>query len=291
MNRNPLDLFSQKAGLLIVCFALFQTLPTAASAQDEPRPNRIKIEYVEPKNPEHQSIYDTLKARHALENLQEIFSPFILPIDVTIRTVGCDGVSNAWYQRPTLTICYEYLADILKMAPKEPTADGITRDDAVLGQFIYVVAHEMGHCMFDLLDVPLFGRAEDAADEFSAYMMLTLGKDQARRLIAGAAYSYKDYIETKIVTVPLTAFADIHGAPMQRFFNLLCIGYGANPDAFKDIVSKGYLPAQRAPNCKQEYAELNFAFKVLIMPKVDREIAKVVMQRTWLPDPPRLASQ
>jgi hypothetical protein len=45
-----------------------------------------------------------------LEKLQQIFSPFKLPIDVTLKTVGCDGADNAWYQRPTMTICYEYLA-------------------------------------------------------------------------------------------------------------------------------------------------------------------------------------
>jgi hypothetical protein len=28
----------------------------------------------------------------------------------------------------------------------------------MLGQFSYVVAHEMGHAMFDALNVPLFGR-------------------------------------------------------------------------------------------------------------------------------------
>src|ERR1700693_977390 len=45
--------------------------------------------------------------------MKKVFSPLRLPVPVTIRTIGCDGVSNAWYQRedkhPTLSICYEYL--------------------------------------------------------------------------------------------------------------------------------------------------------------------------------------
>jgi Putative metallopeptidase len=96
------------------------------------------------------------------------------------------GMANAWYQRPKVTICYEYVDDIDKGVRKE-THDGSTHNDAVLGQFIYVVAHEMGHALFDTLNVPLFGQAEDAADEFSTYMMLSFGKQDARRLIHRAA--------------------------------------------------------------------------------------------------------
>ena len=65
--------------------------------------------------------------------------------------------------------------------PKETTPEGITPADAVMGQFFYVVAHEMGHAMFDILQVPVFGNGEDAADHFSVYIMLQFGKDQSRR--------------------------------------------------------------------------------------------------------------
>ena len=45
--------------------------------------------------------------------------------------------------------------------------------------------------MFDLLKVPIFGREEDAADTFSAYIMLHFPKEDAHRLILGSAYQYK----------------------------------------------------------------------------------------------------
>jgi hypothetical protein len=244
--------------------------------------NRIKIEYVSPKNPAFQSIYDQIKERHALEKLQEIFSPVRLPVDLTIKTTEC-GMSNAWYQRPTLTICYEYLADILKNLPNEDAPSGITPTDAILGQFYYVVFHEMGHAMFDALNVPLFGRPEDAADQFAAYMMLRLGKQDARRVIGGAAYSYKGDMQGTKITAPITAFADVHGAPAQRFYNLLCIAYGADPQTFGDLIDKGYLPAARAKTCRVEYGEVNFAFQQLIRPYLDPELAKAVMQKDWLP--------
>jgi Putative metallopeptidase len=69
-------------------------------------------------------------------------------------------------------------------------------------------------------------------------MMLRLGREDARRLIGGAAYTYKNDIAGTKVTAPLTAFADVHGAPVQRFYNLLCIAYGADPQTFGDLVDQ-----------------------------------------------------
>ena len=94
--------------------------------------------------------------------------------------------------------------------------------------------------------------------------MLKFGKNEAQRLILGAAYSYKDYVQNPNVYVPLIAFADAHGAPMQRFYNLLCIGYGADPQLFGGLVAKGYLPKNRADSCRSEFDELSYAFQHVI---------------------------
>jgi len=142
----------------------------------------------------------------------------------------------------------------------------------------------MGHALFDILDVPLLGQAEDAADEFAAYMMLLLGKDQAHRFILGAAYSYANYLRNPRVTVSLTAFADAHGAPMQRYYNLLCLAYGADRETFQDLVEKGYLPESRARSCRMEYNEADFAYKKLFAPSTDEDLAQKVLNKDWLPN-------
>jgi hypothetical protein len=260
-------------------------LITPASAS-EAKTNRVRIQYFSPRNPVYKPIYDMLKERQALEKLQEIFSPFRLPRDLTFRTGDCEGVANAWYDHSnaTISICYEYVAEIMRMTPKEATSDGITATDAAIGQFFYIVAHEMGHAAFDMFNVPIFGNEEDAADQFSTYIMLHFGKEQARRLIGGAAHSYHRYVQNAQVTAPLVAFSDTHGAPAQRFYNLLCLAYGADAELFADVVEKGYLPKGRAFNCKREYDHLAYAFRELIVPHIDQELAKRVLDKTWLPD-------
>jgi hypothetical protein len=89
------------------------------------------------------------------------------------------------------------------------------------------------------------------------------------------------------VTAPLAAFSDVHAAPAQRFYNLLCLAYGADPILFADFVkgdSKDYLPKGRAHNCKREYDQVAFAFLTLIRPHLDRQMAREVLKETWFPD-------
>ena len=283
--RTPLPGFWRSPGWVFfgicVALALMSQTPTAAA---DAQTNRIRIEYYPPNNPALQSVYQLVKERRVLEKLQQIFSPFLLPIDLTFKTGDCGGVSNAWYDRPAVSICYEYLNEILQSVSKEAMPEGITPADAVMGQFFYVVAHEMGHAMFDILQVPIFGNGEDAADHFSVYIMLQFGKDQSRRMISGAAYSYKKYLQSSEVTAPLAAFSDVHAPPAQRFYNLICLAYGADATLFADVVNKGYLPKGRANSCKREYDQVAFAFRDLIVPHLDQQLARQVMDKTWLPE-------
>ncbi len=275
-------MYASKTLLIAGCIALFDMV--GANAASDFQSSRIRIEYVVPTNPQHQYIYEMLKKRKALERLQEIFSAVRLPTELTLRMVGCDGVANAWYQRGVISVCYEHLEHIKKTMPKQVTKSGLTPDDAVAGQFFYAFAHEMGHAVFDLLSVPNFGGQEDAADRFATYIILNLGPDDAKRLILGAAHGYRPFIENPKVSVPLKVFSSEHNPPPQRFFNLLCIAYGAHPQLFAEFVRKNYLPESRARRCRVEYGEVHFAFQQTVGPHVDQEIAKRVMQRDWLPE-------
>jgi hypothetical protein len=268
--------------VVILTAGVYLTIGVSGPASAAPyKSNQIRVEYVEPKNPAHRPIYDSLKQARALERIQKLLSPLRLPRPLVLKVSGCEGESNAWYDGHFVTVCYEYLADLLKDAPEATLPSGITRQDAILGPLIDVFLHESGHAVFDQLNVPVLGREEDAADLFSAYIVLQLGKEDARRLILGSAYQYKaDVLSPQ---VPLTKYADEHGIPAQRFFNVLCIAYGADQKLFADVVEKGYLPKKRAEGCDLEYEQAAFGFKKLIGPYIDQKVAKKVLD-TWMRD-------
>jgi hypothetical protein len=219
--------------------------------------------------------------------------------------------------------------DIWRSAPEKTTSDGLTPIDAVLGPLFDVFFHETGHALFDMLQVPVLGREEDAADQVSAYLMLQFGKAEARRLILGTAHAYKTEVRSATAVIALMVsslvlivvgalvfrlrwwmigsgaalamsaiiyfaltshyvshkdYADEHGPPAQRFYNLLCIAYGADAQLFADLVQNGYLPNERAEGCAEEYKQVALAFETLIGPHLDRAMAEGAMQDSVLPD-------
>src|SRR5262249_42962224 len=90
------------------------------------QPNRIKIEYAVPKNPDFQDLYGYISEYRVLEQMQRILSPFRLPEQLTIKTTEC-GMVNAWYSRedskPTVTMCYELLQHISQTLPSKTTPE------------------------------------------------------------------------------------------------------------------------------------------------------------------------
>ena len=275
--RVPIEVF---VALLILIGTSLNSEPVAAKQSFILRADRIQISYVPPKNSAHETIFQLLKERRTLEKFKGLLSALRLPRALLLKVEGCDGESNAWYGDDAVTVCYEYLEDFLRNAPKETTPAGVTRTDAIMGPTLEVFLHEVGHAVFDYLSVPILGREEDAADQFAAYVLLQFAESDARRLIYGVAYSYK--IDASKPSTRKNPFADEHGLPAQRFYNVLCMAYGADPKLFADLVDKGYLPRERAERCADEYEQVVKALNKLIGPYIDQTRAKQVRAKQWL---------
>jgi hypothetical protein len=273
-----------KTALTIAVAGMILITAMAMPAFAASKTNQVNIRYVPPKNLAHQEIYTELKQRGALEKLQKLLSPVRLPRKLRISLDECDGEADAFYEDYEITICYEYVAELVKNMPQEMTSSGIAPIDTIIGPMFEVSLHEFAHALFDMLELPVFGREEDAADQVAAYTLLQFGETEARRLIAGTAYAYH-MDETKIDPCrSMEDYASEHGTPAQRFFNVLCIAYGADTKLFGDIVSKGYLPKTRAEFCEEEYEQVQDAVDLLIIPHIDLDFADKIMGDPWLPE-------
>jgi hypothetical protein len=78
----------------------------------------------------------------------------------------------------------------------------------------------------------------------------------------------------------LAAFASDHGLPQERFYNLICLAFGADRQEFADAA--GYLPPTRSPKCSYEYQTLLRAFHKEISPHINQEMARRVLDTDWL---------
>lgn len=271
--------------VLAVAALCIAFMPGRASALDvkKLKPNQIRISYKEPTDPAHREIADLLKKKQVLEKFRDLLSVIRLPRPLKLELRGCDGELNAWYDPDeyTVTVCYDLIQKNRDDRPKETTPAGITQEDAFLGPVTEIFLHETGHAVFDLLEVPIFGHEEDAADQFAAYIMLKFNAKQARRLIGGVAYMY-GHDATSMRIVDLGQYADEHGHPAQRYYTYLCMAYGQDPKNFSDVLDKGRLPKNRAEQCEAEYYQIDYAFKKTITPYVDQNLVKRVKKKAWL---------
>jgi hypothetical protein len=265
------------AGILV-----FTTAAITAFAASQSK--RVSIHYEPPKNTAHQRLYQRLKEGRHLERLQKFLSPFRLPRTLKILVAGCDGEADAFYGDDEITICYEYIDELRKNMPEKTTASGIAPVDTIIGPLVDTALHEFAHALFDMLDVPLLGPEEGAADHVAAYIYLQLGDAEARRLITGTVFAYMNEARSKSSQRSLQEYADEHGTPEQRAYNVLCMAYGADPKLYQDIVTKGHLPEERAEFCEEEYEQVQDAFAKLIGPHIDRAVAEKLLDGSWLPD-------
>ena len=122
----------------------------------------------------------------------------------------------------SITLCYELVASAIEQAPATVTPDGfITREAATFGNVIGVLLHEVGHMLFNMLDVPRFGREEDAADQIAVFLALQFNKDIGRTIVKGFVYFWAIGRDPSSRS-PMSAWADEHGSASQRIASPRC---------------------------------------------------------------------
>jgi hypothetical protein len=302
-----------------VCGLGLSTAPALAQ-------NKIQIVYEQPKTPELRPFYDKLRQRKVLETLQSFLAPLKFDKTLTIKTADCGGSPYAPYQYGGLvTVCYEYVNLIEGVLPGEKGAKEIkspkpytelfknlgrigpvlvTREMAAEGPFVEQVLHETALGVFDLLEVPIWGRRDDAADFLAAYLMLQFGTDVARKTVYGTAYflNQLDMLNRSHMLENADYLSGVHPTIRQRYYNILCIALGSDPVEFSTFIAIGRaentvdLPTARIASCSgirlagareapgTDYDKVATAFAQLILPSVDLDLLRKVRATKWLPD-------
>jgi Putative metallopeptidase len=269
-----------KGAAIAALLALLMILP--ASAQQLPaelqNPN-IEIVYKEPRTAAFKPIAERVKQRRVLEQLRVFLAPLRLPRKLTVNVDECGASMREYQPQGPVIICYEVIDQIEKVAAK---ADPVVRDRVLIGAFVQAAFHETAHAVFDILQVPVWGRANDAADRLAAFIMVHFGEDVAMQTILGTA----TFFRLSGRTWTGSEFAEVNSPEAQRFFNYLCIALGGAPRTFDFLVNpkdneEQLLPDRRAERCKAEFEQVRMAFNLRIMPYVDPDILVKVRAIQW----------
>ncbi len=279
------------------------TVVTPAAAQEFPpelKNDMIEIEYNEPTSAKYQPIYQRLKERKLLEQLAAFLSPLKLQGALVLSLEegdprACRGPNSYYDMAGKLHLCYswfDYLENgVAKEIPRQPNEPftstslglipGFTRAEVIIGGSVGVILHELGHALFDIQDIPLFGREEDGADQIASLLMLQFGRQVALTTIKGFYNVWHHSNAERLIAqkgqIKPYQEADEHSLDIQRSYNLLCMAYGKDPEAFQELADR-LLPRIRKANCAEEYKQVAHAFRKTVLPDIDPDLMKKVME-------------
>jgi hypothetical protein len=188
----------------------------------------------------------------------------ILPHDIYLKGKDCGDV-NAFYKpdEQSVTVCYELMEQFFHDF-KSAGYDDKKAYDKMFDATRFVFLHEIGHALIDVYKLPITANEEDAADRCSSFINLEeLGDDGVNAVLA-AAEAFQ--IESRQSAGHAHNMADEHLLQEQRFYNALCMLYGSNPDKYDSILTKGFLPKERAARCPTEYQKTVESWQSLLEP-------------------------
>ncbi|HEX5658972.1 MAG TPA: DUF4344 domain-containing metallopeptidase [Polyangiales bacterium] len=219
----------------------------------------LQITWNSASDTQSRQLAQVLREERLFEQLAEGLNATLkFPRDLPVRHTEC-GEANAFYDPNTgsLSMCYELLNQIALVA-NDGGASEQELGDRIVGTWLFVFFHELGHGLVDMYGLPITGREEDAVDDFSTVLMVQAGLEE---YVLHAAEYWAANSSNMIEDLD---FADEHSLNQQRFYNILCLVYGSNPRAYEGLVSAGYLPEARAQRCPAEFEQKNDAWSQLL---------------------------
>ncbi len=130
----------------------------------------------------------------------------------------------------------------------------------VLANVEFTLLHEIGHALIHQFPVPVLGREEDAADQMATTWMIIrhdidVDTEAINRLLMVSTEWMNEWDEEASNPRNEHAYWDSHSLAIQRFYNVNCLLYGANPDELSFLFDTEVLPAERGFDCEQAFQQ------------------------------------
>ena len=151
-------------------------------------------------------------------------------------------------------------ADEVFQFPQDP-------DEAefIANEFIATFYHEIGHGLIDVLQIPVLGREEDAADTLSVILMHDIWEeDSAAAILVSDALTYALRAGDLSIAPDPSVYADEHSLDIQRYFAVVCLFYGANPDMRRQLAVDLGLPDDKLESCPDAYLNARWSWDAML---------------------------
>ncbi len=209
------------------------------------------LQYYEPS--EEMAFYAQLIIESGIfdEVVSDLEEEFNLPTPITI--VFASGIEGPQYYQGVINMPYEFLAyNDQVLAASNFTADPEEAAEILLNLTEFVLYHEVGHAIVDVLDIPVLGKEEDAVDGFAALLASIWDLDEVALAAADVMAASASIADTEITDAQ---FWDSHSLDEQRMFAIFCLIYGSDPDQHTELLWEIGMPIEEKDRCQYEYAK------------------------------------
>jgi Putative metallopeptidase len=251
----------------------------ATANTNQPRSNftqtqsrgQIKVVYEKSDDPLSLELMQAYHKDQFFDKVAKVITAQInLPRDITIAIKDC-GEVNAFYNRGTheITMCNE-LTKKNYQTLREAGDDNETAWRTAIYSTLFTFYHESAHMLIHELNIPTTGKEEDAADQFSAYFLLSNDSSTDKSMSGPIVISAARLFEFNRQNPNQQMLMDEHSLSQQRFYNLLCILYGSAPNTYSDLMKELNYPDSRLDGCQAESEQLASSWKRLLEPYLAR---------------------
>ncbi len=137
--------------------------------------------------------------------------------------------------------------------------------DFIANEVIATFYHELGHGLIDVMKIPVLGKEEDAADTLSVILMNDIwNEESATQILTSDATAYALAAADPNLAPDESSFADVHSLDIQRYYAVVCLFYGANPEVRKQLAVNLGLPAEKLDSCPREYQQAADAWSAVL---------------------------
>lgn len=261
-------------------------LPITATLAEPP--SRVRLLLEPPRTRADSITWTRLVASHRLDRtVDDIRDTWRLPDSVSVRLEHCGAARSSPYwlgAKRAIILCYEFFAYLravvrdppyvevnarrqllrrgFRHAESQRNFEARTLDPVIRGAEDFALAHEVAHMLFDLWDIPLTGRLEDAADQYAMRTLIGLCTWDPFRMLGPIRLFQASARRPNA----LKAWSAPHALPLQRAVNIACWAYGAESFPYIYLLFEVGMSSDRIDSCDAEFERFNRGLNDLLDP-------------------------
>jgi len=241
-------------------------VPSSAKAQKLPAQGKAGLvtDPVVRRDPAfHELLKKEIKRQQALGAWYE--KVLRVPFNLSLNFTECEGSMSYRSPPPQIRSCYAFIEQVGKALDDSRVGDEVA-DFALT----FSALHELGHALIHLLDLPMVGKEEDAADSFALIFLLQAYHPE--KVASGQAPDIAAHLRAVMrffnwrSSLGTHVSADEHGTPEQRAYNLACLTLGRDPKLAARVVGRKSLKALEERDCENEFQKALRSWNKLLRP-------------------------